>query len=60
MEKNDMDQLVGKAFEDLSFEEMAQIQGSGDIQPRTTAVCCSFWVSGVAASILLCNPSKVS
>ena len=32
-------EYAGPAFEELSTEEMAAIQGSGDVQAETTPVC---------------------
>ena len=41
---------VGDAFEDMTLEDMALAQGSGDIQPRTTPGC--FFASlGVSVTI---------
>ena len=42
VEKNialDAQYNFGDTFEDMSLEEMAIAQGSGDIQPRTTPGC---------------------
>ena len=48
--------LVGKTFEELSFEEMAMSQGSGEIQPKTSAAC----VASVLASSAWCSASAIS
>ena len=42
--------LIGQAFEELSFEEMAMSQGSGEIQPRTTTPCA---IISAASSLLV-------
>ncbi|WP_102275103.1 mersacidin family lantibiotic [Cytobacillus massiliigabonensis] len=46
----------GKAFEELSIEEMVNIQGAGDIQPNTTpsSIPCGFG-GGILVSMLFCN-----
>lgn len=46
---------VGKAFEELSMEEMAMSQGSGEIQPRTTFGCMAVsFISGLIVSKNYC------
>ena len=32
-------QIVGDSFEELTISEMAQVQGTGEVQPRTTPAC---------------------
>lgn len=51
-----MENIVGKSFEELSFEEMALSQGSGEIQPRTSVGCV---VASVVASSAWCGVSAV-
>lgn len=36
MNNINVNELVGKAFEELSIETMEELQGSGDVNPRTT------------------------
>lgn len=44
--------LVGKAFEELSFEEMALSQGSGEVEGRSAgAFTLSLGISFVASLI---------
>lgn len=31
--------IVGDSFEELTISEMAQVQGTGEVQPRTTPAC---------------------
>lgn len=51
-----MENIVGKAFEELSLEEMALSQGSGEIQPRTSVGCV---VASVVASSGWCGVGAV-
>jgi len=48
--------IVGKAFEELSFEEMVQSQGSGEVEARTTIICFlgTLNASGIATRAI-CN-----
>jgi type 2 lantibiotic (TIGR03893 family) len=39
MSEIDVNKVVGASFEDLTIAEMVQVQGSGDIQARTTPAC---------------------
>ena len=51
-----MDQLkeyAGPAFEELTAEEMAAIQGSGDVQAETTPICAI--AATTAASSAACG-----
>lgn len=34
----DVNKIVGNSFEDLTIDEMTQVQGSGDVQNRTIIV----------------------
>ena len=44
------EELVGKAFEELSFEEMALDQGAaGDVEARTTYICITAGATDSAA-----------
>lgn len=46
---------VGNAFEDLTIEEMAALQGSGEIQPQTAVSCLLLsFVSGAVVSKAYC------
>lgn len=46
-------ELVGNAFEELSLEEMALSQGSGDLQARSEAFTLSLGISFVV-SLVFC------
>lgn len=48
----DVNKLVGKAFEDLTFEEMDQIQGSGTENARSTPImsAVSAFYTGIQVS----------
>ncbi|HCY9756207.1 TPA: lichenicidin A2 family type 2 lantibiotic [Staphylococcus aureus] len=35
----DLKNLVGNSFEEMSLEEMALTQGTGDVQPQSTPGC---------------------
>lgn len=51
-----MEKIVGKAFEELTKDEMEKIQGTGDIQPETTPIC-GFTIGigiGALASVKWC------
>ncbi|MDR2832621.1 MAG: lichenicidin A2 family type 2 lantibiotic [Streptococcaceae bacterium] len=39
MSEIDVRKIVGDSFEDLTIAEMTQVQGSGDVQVRTTPIC---------------------
>ncbi|MEI4603326.1 type 2 lantibiotic [Bacillus thuringiensis] len=45
--------LVGKCFEELSNEEMENLQGSGDVTPYSTPGCAML-LSAVWATITKC------
>ena len=48
-----MDQLkeyAGPAFEELTAEEMAAIQGSGDVQAETTPICAVSVTMGASSA----------
>ncbi|QYE99797.1 lichenicidin A2 family type 2 lantibiotic [Paraclostridium sordellii] len=52
------EELVGKAFEELSFEEMALDQGSaGDVEARTSPLCLT--ASAVASGAISWVSSKI-
>ncbi len=34
-----MNKIVGTSFEDMTISEMMQVQGSGDVEARTTPAC---------------------
>ncbi len=50
MKKEELNKLVGPAFEDLSLEEMLELQGSGDPEARTTLLCIT--MAGAASFTL--------
>ncbi len=33
------EEVTGKTFEDMPAEEMAEVQGAGDVDPETTPAC---------------------
>jgi len=37
-EKKKIDQVVGTSFEDLSTEDMKQVQGAGDVEAETAVI----------------------
>lgn len=45
----------GKSFGDLTEEELAQIQGAGDVNPETTPLCLgTVAIIGFTVSLKLC------
>ena len=45
----------GKSFGDLTEEELAEIQGAGDVKPETTPVCIAGgFIGGLITSIKIC------
>ncbi|MHA4413279.1 mersacidin family lantibiotic [Bacillus cereus] len=46
--------LVGKCFEELSIEEMENLQGSGDVQPHSTPA----YTPILGLSLALCFPTS--
>ncbi|MBJ8024284.1 mersacidin family lantibiotic, partial [Bacillus cereus] len=44
----------GKALNELSEEELAEIQGASDVQPETTPLCVGV-IIGITASIKICK-----
>lgn len=39
MSEINTNKIVGDAFEELTIAEMTQVQGTGDIQARSTILC---------------------
>jgi len=60
MSPREIDQLVGKAFEELSVEEMQELQGTGELEDESTPACviASATVSA-AFSFAFCRPIRV-
>ncbi|MDA2483632.1 mersacidin/lichenicidin family type 2 lantibiotic, partial [Bacillus cereus] len=44
----------GKALNELSEEELAEIQGASDVQPETTPLCVGV-IIGLTTSIKICK-----
>ncbi|HFR4168395.1 MULTISPECIES: mersacidin family lantibiotic [Bacillus cereus group] len=42
---------VGRAFEELSFEEMMTIQGSGDVKPEATPLITGLLTANVTFAV---------
>jgi len=45
MSSKEIDQLVGKAFEELSVEEMQKLQGTGELEDESSPACVSAIIS---------------
>ncbi len=45
-EKKKIDQVVGTSFEDLSTEDMKQVQGAGDVDAETAVATVFFTIKG--------------
>ncbi|MHA4413277.1 lichenicidin A2 family type 2 lantibiotic [Bacillus cereus] len=63
MNNINVNELVGKAFEELSIETMEELQGSGDVNPRTTPATGTILVtietgviSYTAVTAVFCRP----
>ena len=41
----------GKPLNELTLEELAEVQGAGDVQPETTPLCVSAVVGGMTIAI---------
>lgn len=52
--KTQSNSFVGKAFEELSIEEMENLQGSGDVQPHSTPAVTPL----IGLSMALCFPTS--
>jgi mersacidin/lichenicidin family type 2 lantibiotic len=44
----------GKAFNELTVEELAEIQGAADVAPETTLPCAAAFATGMMFSIKYC------
>lgn len=57
LKNKELNEFVGQAFEELSMESMEELQGSSDINPRTTIVCIeSALASYELLTITICRP----
>ncbi|MCW9134386.1 mersacidin family lantibiotic [Bacillus paramycoides] len=46
----------GKPLNELTLEELAEVQGAGDVSPETTPLCITIGVGGgIAISKLICK-----
>lgn len=54
--KNTNQVTIGEAFEELSFDEMQSLQGSGDIVPASSIVSITFTL----LSLGICGPISAS
>ncbi|WP_044289661.1 MULTISPECIES: lichenicidin A2 family type 2 lantibiotic [Robinsoniella] len=52
--------LVGKSFEELSVEEMMELQGAADIEPRSAIVVISTIEVSEAISVLVSTISAAT
>ncbi|MDR1473417.1 MAG: lichenicidin A2 family type 2 lantibiotic [Lactobacillales bacterium] len=50
MSSREVDQLVGKAFEELSIEEMQELQGTGEVEDESSPACVSALISFLATA----------
>ena len=44
----------GKAFNELTLEELAEVQGASDVNPETTLPCAAWFATGTLFSIKFC------
>jgi type 2 lantibiotic (TIGR03893 family) len=54
----EIDNLVGKAFEELSLEEMENLQGTGELEDESSPACVRVSVK-VVISAVTCFPTHV-
>ncbi|MDR1473418.1 MAG: lichenicidin A2 family type 2 lantibiotic [Lactobacillales bacterium] len=60
MLSKEVDQLVGKAFEELSIEEMQELQGTGEVEVESTPACfVGSAIVSAAVSVVACRPTRV-
>ncbi|MCY8090035.1 lichenicidin A2 family type 2 lantibiotic [Bacillus sonorensis] len=45
--------VTGPSFEELTMEEMASIQGCGDVKPETTPVCVAGFTIGLGGGSIV-------
>ncbi|MBD8014518.1 mersacidin family lantibiotic [Microbacterium sp. APC 3898] len=44
----------GKAFNELTLDELAEVQGASDVAPETTPACVAAFATGLLFSIKFC------
>lgn len=44
----------GKAFNELTIDELAEVQGASDVAPETTPACAAAFATGMLFSIKYC------
>ncbi|MCO7181465.1 lichenicidin A2 family type 2 lantibiotic [Lactococcus formosensis] len=56
MSEINTNKIVGDAFEELTIAEMTQVQGTGDVEVRSTPICT--FTAGVTVSIVIVKTLK--
>lgn len=55
----DVSKVVGTSFEELTISEMVQVQGSGDVQARTSSACLYSIAVTIKTSSVWCAGASV-